>query len=78
LLGGERDFGSEAIETLMTFMENHRGQLAVVMAGYSEEMNHLLKSNPGLQSRFDAVVEFDKFAADHVVSMIVQELTSQD
>ncbi len=78
LLGGERDFGSEAIETLMTFMENHRGEFAVVMAGYSHEMHQLLSSNPGLHSRFDVVVEFDKFSSDHVVAMVVQELTRQD
>ena len=63
LAGGERDYGVEALETLLTFMENHRGQFAVVVAGYPDEMRTLLAANPGLRSRFDITVPFVDFTA---------------
>ncbi len=51
---GDNDFGSEAIETLLKMMEDNRGKFAVIAAGYPDNMNEFVRSNPGLQSRFDA------------------------
>ncbi len=51
--GSENDFGQEAIETILKTMEDKRGQFAVIAAGYSENMEVFMKSNPGLKSRFD-------------------------
>jgi SpoVK/Ycf46/Vps4 family AAA+-type ATPase len=61
LLGDGNDFGAEAIEELLTFMEAHRGEFVVVAAGYPEQMETFLSSNPGLRSRFDTVVHFPDF-----------------
>ena len=45
---GENDFGREAIDTLVKFMEDHRDDLAVVVAGYPNEMGELIAANPGV------------------------------
>jgi hypothetical protein len=57
-----RDFGHEAIETLLTFMEEHRGNFVVVAAGYPDEMQRFLHSNPGLRSRFEVTIDFPDYS----------------
>ena len=59
--GGLNDFGSEAIEILLKRMEDHRKNLVVVVAGYPDEMEIFIQSNPGLQSRFNRYFEYDHF-----------------
>ncbi|WP_368504366.1 AAA family ATPase [Alkalihalophilus sp. As8PL] len=54
-------FGQEAIDTLVKGMEDHRDDLVVILAGYTNEMNDFLKSNPGLPSRFPFQVEFPDY-----------------
>lgn len=78
LLGYRNDFGAEAITTLMTFMEAHRGQMAVVLAGYPEQMEDLLDSNPGLRSRFDRVIHFTGFTEADLLTMYRRNLEDQD
>lgn len=56
-----RDFGSEAVETLLKRMEDHRKDLAVIVAGYSEEMKTFIESNPGLKSRFNRYFKFNHY-----------------
>jgi hypothetical protein len=55
---GEDPFGHEAVQTLLKRMEDDRDQLVVILAGYPFEMDILLRSNPGLSSRFSRHLEF--------------------
>lgn len=54
-------YGQEAIDTLMTRMENDRGKFVVIAAGYDKNMDEFLGSNPGLRSRFDSRVSFEDY-----------------
>lgn len=64
-----RDFGHEAITTLLARMENEREQLCVIVAGYEAEMERFLEANPGLRSRFDRHVTFPEFSAQALVAV---------
>jgi SpoVK/Ycf46/Vps4 family AAA+-type ATPase len=57
-----RDFGQEAMDTLVQEMENRRGKLVVIAAGYPDQMERFLASNPGLPSRFTARVPFPDYS----------------
>jgi AAA lid domain/ATPase family associated with various cellular activities (AAA) len=67
--GGENDFGREAIDTLVKFMEDHRDDLAVVVAGYPAEMQQLIDTNPGLDSRFARTLEFPDYTTDELIAI---------
>ena len=67
--GGENDFGLEAIDTLVKFMEDHRDDLAVIAAGYPEEMAALIDTNPGLKSRFARTIHFPDYTTEELVAI---------
>jgi len=59
---GQDVYGGEAIQTLLKRAEDNRARLVVILAGYPNEMGELLKSNPGLSSRFNRVLHFDDYS----------------
>ena len=66
LAGGERDFGSIAIDTLIKLMEDNRDNLAVIVAGYTMPMKRFVAQNVGLQSRFTRYVTFEDYSASEL------------
>ncbi len=70
--GGENDFGLEAIDTLVKFMEDHRDDIAIVAAGYPAEMSEFIDTNPGLKSRFTRTINFPDYTEDELVQIFLQ------
>jgi type IV secretory pathway TraG/TraD family ATPase VirD4 len=67
-----RDFGAEAVQTLLKMMEDNRNRLAVIVAGYPDEMKRFLESNPGLASRFQKPIVFEDYEAAELVDIFVK------
>lgn len=67
----EADYGREAIDTLIAEMENHRSDLVVIMAGYPDEMNTLMKANAGLESRMPFLVEFPNYNREQLYEIFM-------
>lgn len=76
--GGEKDFGKEAIDTLVAATENYREELLVILAGYPEEMAWFLTSNPGLLSRFPIRLEFHDYSAGDLIQIARRMLKDRD
>ena len=62
----ERDYGQEAIEILLQFMEDNRDDLVVILAGYKDRMDTFFRSNPGMSSRIAHHIDFPDYAADEL------------
>src|SRR5699024_5471761 len=82
--GGEKDFGREAIDSLVKHMEDHQNEFVLILAGYPEEMEHFLRLNPGLKSRFPFVIDFNDYGVTELINIAHQiakekeyELSSQ-
>ena len=76
LTSASYDFGSEAIETILKRMEDMRGHLVVIVAGYTDPMHHFLDSNPGLKSRFDKTFLFNDYTPEElyqIATMLFQK-----
>jgi len=67
--GGEKDFGKEAIDTLVKAMEDYKDNLIVILAGYKDEMERFLQINPGLRSRFPIQIEFNDYSVNELMQI---------
>ena len=65
----ENDFGQEAIDTILKAMEDHRDDLVVIVAGYTELMDRFIHSNPGLESRFNRFLMFEDYTPEQMVAI---------
>lgn len=75
--GSRNDFGMEAIATLLKRMEDDRDRLVVVLAGYTDEMQTFIDSNPGLQSRFTRHIQFPDYQEDELYEIFLKMLKYQ-
>ncbi|MBS4031283.1 MAG: AAA family ATPase [Clostridiales bacterium] len=67
--GGEKDFGKEAIDTLVKAMEDHKNEFVLILAGYEKEMEKFLRSNPGLRSRFPIHLDFPDYTNEELIEI---------
>ena len=67
--GGEKDFGKEAIDALVKAMEDNKDNLVLILAGYSQEMDWFLQTNPGLRSRFPIHIDFPDYTLDELLAI---------
>jgi SpoVK/Ycf46/Vps4 family AAA+-type ATPase len=70
-----KDFGKEAIEILLKEMSDGDGDLAIIVAGYPEEMQNFLESNPGLKSRFNMHYDFPDYTPQDL--MLIADYTAE-
>ena len=75
---GHRDFGAEAVATLIAEMENKRDRLAVIVAGYPEEMKNFINMNPGLSSRFTRYIEFKDYHPKELAEIFMKLAEDSD
>ena len=76
--GANVDFGIEAINTIMKYMEDHRDEIMIIFAGYTKEMEQFLKTNPGLKSRVPNTFVFEDYSPDEIAEIGVRELVQKD
>ncbi|MCI9449132.1 MAG: AAA family ATPase [Clostridiales bacterium] len=74
--GAENDFGGEAVDTLLKFMEDNRDDIVVIVAGYTELMEDFVNFNPGLRSRFNKYIEFSDYTPEEMCEIFLLQCKS--
>jgi probable Rubsico expression protein CbbX len=74
----ERDYGQEAVEILLQFMEAHRDDLVVILAGYADRMDVFFRSNPGMASRIGHHIDFPGFSLGDLMQIAERMLAEQE
>ena len=77
--GGDdtKDFGREALDTLIAEMENHRDDMLVIMAGYTDDMNRMMEGNVGLHSRMPYTIEFKNYNKEQLYNIFLSFLNKK-
>jgi len=76
--GGNEDYGKEAIATLLKRMEDIRDRLVVILAGYTDEIEQFINSNPGLRSRFNRYIGFPDYSAEELLEIFQLQTRKND
>lgn len=76
--GSSNDYGPEAIATLLKRMEDDRDRLVVILAGYNQEIEAFINSNPGLRSRFNRYIHFDDYTAEELFDIFCLQVSRGD
>jgi len=66
------DFGHEAVEAILKYMEDNKGRISIIAAGYKGQMDDFINSNPGLRSRFTRKIEFEDFSSDEMLQIFIK------
>lgn len=74
--GGDKDFGKESIDALVKGMEDKKNEFILILAGYSDEMEQFLATNPGLPSRFPIQIDFEDYPIEQLIQ--ITELMAKD
>ena len=75
--GGQNDFGKEAIDEILKFTEDHRSNIMIIFAGYTNDMEKFLETNPGLRSRIPNKFDFEDYTVDEMVQIGLFSLKKQ-
>ncbi len=73
-----KDFGQEAVDTLLKMMEDNRDNLIVIVAGYTDLMQEFVDSNPGLRSRFNKYIFFKDYTGDQLYEIFLSMCKKQE
>jgi len=71
------DYGKEAIDTILKYMEDNRDRLIVIVAGYENEIGTFINSNPGLKSRFNKYFNFPNYSGSELLEILLR-ITSKN
>ena len=76
--GNNEDYGREAIATLLKRMEDDRDRLVVILAGYTNEIESFINSNPGLRSRFNRYIHFEDYTTEELFEIFTLQMKKNE